>query len=178
MTPLKIGACLTAGEISDHRDWLYDDERDIELQDFISYRGLTSELDDRVAAASAALEGHKGLLGIHGPFEGLDMDCKDPEIRPIITTRFLKAIEAADRVGARQVVLHSPYGRWYAHNRLAKPNYAEEKLGHVHDVMAPVVKRAEEAGVTLVIENIVAVDPATRRQMVDSFQSERGHPWM
>ena len=30
MTPLKIGACLTASEISDHRDWLFDDERDIE----------------------------------------------------------------------------------------------------------------------------------------------------
>jgi len=35
----------------------------------------------------------------------------------------------------------------------------------------PVVKRAQETGITLVIENIEDVDPATRRALVDSFDS-------
>jgi sugar phosphate isomerase/epimerase len=38
-------------------------------------------------------------------------------------------------------------------------------------VLDPVVRRAEEAGITLVIENIEDVDPATRRGLVDSFDS-------
>lgn len=171
MTPLKIGACLKANEIADHREWLFDAERDIELQDFGSHKALTFELDARVEAAKAALEGHTGRLGIHGPFEGLDMDNKDPELRPLITARFLKALEAADRVGAQQMVLHSPYTRWYQWNRLNKPNYDETKLARVHDIMTPVVKAAEKKGITLVIENILDVDPASRRIMVDSFGS-------
>ncbi|MEL6840798.1 MAG: sugar phosphate isomerase/epimerase family protein [Pseudomonadota bacterium] len=172
MPPLKIGACLTAAEIADHQDWLYDADRDIELQDFGSQRGLTIEFEDRVAAAKAALDGHQGRLGIHGPYEGLDMDNKDPEVRPIVTERFLKALEAADRVGARQMVLHSPYTRWYQFNRLAKSNYDATKLGRVHDVMDPVVAAAEDKGITLVIENILDVDPASRRMMVDTFDSD------
>lgn len=172
MTPLKIGACLTTREIATHRDWLFDDARDIELQDFGSFKSLTTELDDRIAAAKAALDGHTGRRGIHGPFEGLDMDNKDPELRPLITARFLKAVEAAERIGAGQVVLHSPYTRWYQNNRLAKPNYDAHKLERIHDVMVPVVKAAKAAGVTLVIENILDVDPATRRMMVDSFGSD------
>ncbi|SLN20154.1 fructoselysine 3-epimerase [Pseudoruegeria aquimaris] len=172
MPPLKIGACLTAGEIETHREWLFDAERDIELQDFGSYKALTAEFEDRISAARAALEGHTGRRGIHGPYEGLDMDNKDPELRPLITARYLKALEAADRIGARQMVLHSPYRRWYAMNRLAKPGYAENLLERVHAIMDPVVQAAEDKGITLVIENILDVDPSHRRAMVDSFGSK------
>lgn len=171
MTPLKIGACLKAAEITDHRDWLFDADRDIELQDFGSHAALNHEFEDRIAAACKALSGHAGRLGVHGPYEGLDMDNKDPEVRPIITARFLKALEAADRIGARQMVLHSPFTRWYQFNRLAKPNYWEDKLARIHAVMSPVIKAAEALGITVVIENIQDVDPASRRAMVDSFGS-------
>lgn len=172
MTPLKIGACLAPHEIAAHRNWLFDADRDLELQGFSRHVDLTTEFDDRITAARTALDGFQGRRGIHGPFEGLDMDNKDPELRPLITARFLKALEAADRVGARQMVLHSPYTRWYASNRLNKPGYAAEKLNRVHDVMTPVVKAAENAGITLVIENIFDVDPAMRREMVNSFDSD------
>ncbi len=171
MTPLKIGACLKIPEISDHRDWLFDMARDIELQDFMTYTALGTEFDDRIAAAKAALDGHTGRLGIHGPYEGLDIDNKDIEMRPLITARFLKALEAADRIGARQMVLHSPYTAWYQNNFFSFPDYAQGKLDRIHDVLGPVVRAAEETGITLVIENIQDVRPETRRSMVDSFGS-------
>ncbi|WP_224380321.1 sugar phosphate isomerase/epimerase [Roseovarius carneus] len=132
MTPLKIGACLKTSESADHRDWLFDAARDIELQDFMSHAALTTGFDDRIAAAKTALDGHTGRLGIHGPFEGLDIDNKDAELRPIITARYLKALEAGDRIGARQMVLHSPYTAWYQHNIFNFPGYAESKLGRIH----------------------------------------------
>lgn len=113
MTPLKIGACLAPHEIADHRDWLFGAGRDIELQGFSTHKDLTTEFEDRIAAAKAALNGFAGRLGLHGPYEGLDMDNKDPEVRPVITARYLKALEAAARIGARQMVLHSPFTRWY-----------------------------------------------------------------
>ncbi len=172
MTPLKIGACLKASDIPAHREWLFDADRDIELQDFVSHDGLVVEVEERFAAAKSALAGHQGRLGIHGPFEGLDMDNKDPELRPLITARFLKAVELAERLGARQVVLHSPYTKWYQNNLFDKADYAEKKLACIHEVLTPVVTAAQTAGVTLVIENIFDNDPVTRRTMVESFNSD------
>lgn len=171
MTPLKIGACLNTSEIPAHRDWLFGADRDIELQDFMSHEALTTEFEDRIAAAKTALVGHAGRRGIHGPFEGLDIDNKDPELRPMITARFLKALEAADRVNARQMVMHSPFTAWYQNNIFSFPGYAETKLDRIHDILNPVVRSAEDMGLTLVIENIQDVRPETRRAMVDSFGS-------
>jgi len=172
MTPLKIGACLNVAEIARHRDWLFDDARDLELQDFMTFDALTTELEDRVAMAKAALDGFSGRIGIHGPFEGLDIDNKDPELRALITRRLLKALEAAERIGARQMVLHSPYTLWYQNNLLVTPDYAEQKRARIHQTLEPVIRAAEDKGITLVIENIHDVDPATRRVMVESFGSD------
>lgn len=115
---MKICAALHASEIALHRDWLFDDAREIEFQDFMTLASLTTELDDRVAAAQAALDGLGGLRGIHGPFEGLDIDNKDRELGPLITARFLKALEAEDHIRARQMVLHSPCTAWSRNNLL------------------------------------------------------------
>lgn len=171
MPPLKIGACLRISEIADHRSWLFDAQRDVELQDFMTQAALGAERADRIIAAKAALAGHGGRLGIHGPYEGLDIDNKDAELRPLITARFLRALEAAEAIGARQMVLHSPYRAWFQNNRLASPGYAEAKQARIHAILGPVVRRAEDAGITIVIENIEDVDPATRRALVDSFAS-------
>lgn len=172
MLPLKIGACLTTADIAAHRDWLFDDARDIELQDFFSHAALTTDRADRIAAARAALEGHTGRRGIHGPFDGLGLDNRDPELRPLITARLCTAVETAAAVGARQMVLHSPYDGWFHNNRLCYDGYADRVQQRVHDVLGPVVRRAETEGVTLVIENIEDVDPATRRGLAESFGSD------
>jgi sugar phosphate isomerase/epimerase len=171
MTLLRIGACLRAAEIAEHKAWLFDAQRDIELQDFMTHAALGPEREDRIAFAKTALSGHGGRVGIHGPYEGLDLDNKDAELRPLITARFLRALEAAEAIGARQMVLHSPYRAWYENNKLASHGYAEAKLERIHKVLDPVVMRAEETGITIVIENIEDVDPSTRRALVDSFSS-------
>lgn len=172
MTPLKIGACLRASQIPDHREWLFDADRDVELQDFMTLDALTKDRDDLISAARHMLDGHQGRVGIHGPFEGLDIDNKDAELRPLITSRFLAALTAAEAVGAVQMVMHSPYTRWYQNNLHSWDGYAESKLARIHDVLKPVIARAEDTGITLVMENIQDVDPATRRMMVDSFESK------
>lgn len=66
MTPLKIGACLAPREIEDHRNWLFDSDRDIELQGFSLHKDLTTEFEDRISAARKALAGFQGRLGVHG----------------------------------------------------------------------------------------------------------------
>ena len=36
MKPFKIGAAMPISEVENHKPWLFDDERDLELQDFVS----------------------------------------------------------------------------------------------------------------------------------------------
>ena len=43
MTPLKIGACLAPLEIQDDRDWLFEANRDIELQGFSTHNGTVRQ---------------------------------------------------------------------------------------------------------------------------------------
>ena len=87
MAPLKFGAFLAPFELQVHRDWLFEANRDIELQGFNTHKDLTVELEERIASANEALRGFECRLGIHGPYEGLDRANKDGEIRPIVTAR-------------------------------------------------------------------------------------------
>lgn len=169
--PLKIGAALGFRDIAAHRDWLFDGARDIELTDLMSHAALTGNWRETVAEARIALDGHAGRLGIHGPFRGLDIDTPDPEVQAIVTARFLTAVEAADAVGARQMVIHSPYDRWFHQNWPMLPDYRERKIGQVRDVLGPVLTRAEALGVTLVVENIQDVDPFERLRLIEALGS-------
>lgn len=171
MTPLKIGAALRASEIADHRAWLFDDARDVEIQDFMTRAALTTERADRIAAVRAALDGHAGRVGIHGPFEGLDIDNKDPEVRPLVSARLVSAVECAAAVGARQMVIHSPYDAWHRNNLLSWPGYAATRAARCAETLGPVLEVCAREGVTLVVENIEDPDPAHRREMVEGIGS-------
>ena len=172
MTPLCIGACLSVSEIATHRDWLFSAPRDIELQDLIGPGKLDGDIGALVTAAKAALDGHTGRLGIHGPFYGLDIDNRDPEVRPIITRRYIRAIEACEALGATQMVLHSPYDAWHFRHVDGMPGYRERKQENVRAVLGPVIDRARVAGVTLVIENIEDVNPHERRWLAEALDPE------
>jgi sugar phosphate isomerase/epimerase len=161
-----------------HRDWLFADARDLELQDFLRPEVLLGDWQGLVAQARAALDGFEGRLGIHGPFYDLALDTADPEIAPLVARRFVTAVEAASALGASQVVLHSPFSTWDWFNfgntpRSGNaPSAREAKLQRVHAILRDAVARAEAEGVTLVIENIEDIDPAFRRDLARSFASD------
>ncbi|MCU4653414.1 sugar phosphate isomerase/epimerase [Roseibacterium sp. SDUM158016] len=177
MTPIRIGAALPVSELATYRDWLIEGQRDLEIQDFFSTEVLLGDWRGRVAEAKAALDGFGGRLGIHGPFVDVPMNCNDPELMPIVTRRFLTGLEAAIALGARQMVVHSPFTIWDYRNFGDKPgggnrpSLKDSIIAACHDVMAPVVKRAEDHGVTLVIENCDDISPMDRLDLARSFDS-------
>ena len=154
MPPLHIGACLRTHDIATHRDWLFAAPRDIELQDLIPPGALDGDVDTLASAAARALDGHSGRLGIHGPFYGLPILCEEIAVRAVVTDRYLKAVAGAERLGATQMVLHSPFNRWYHQHVTVDPEYRDKAFGAVEATLAPVVSRARDAGVELVLENI------------------------
>jgi sugar phosphate isomerase/epimerase len=175
---LRIGAALTLADLPRYRDWLIAGQRDLEIQDFIRTDLLLGDWRSHVQAIRAELEGYEGRLGLHGPFIGVPIDNNDPEVAPIITRRFLTALDICAEMRAVQMVIHSPYSTWDYHNlgndsATAPGETARElKIAAVHEVMASVVRKAEDLGVTLVLENIEDIDPRDRLLLAQSFSSE------
>lgn len=176
MTPLKIGAALKIDTIPTHRDWLFADNRDLEIQDFFQAEVYQAGWQDTVDRAKAAIDGFEGRLGIHGPFHGLDIACPDPDVAPVIGKRYAEAVEAAAALGATQMVVHSPFNNWHEYNRFnfIQPGFdsvVDKVASDVKTVMGDALRLAEAHGVQLVLENIQDITPQIRREMVEIIDS-------
>ncbi|AGT10984.1 sugar phosphate isomerase/epimerase family protein [Paracoccus aminophilus] len=174
MTDLPLlGAAMTTDELAGFRDFILSENRDLELQDFAEIPLLNGDWKSVADRALGLLAGYQGRLGIHGPFWGLNIANPDPDLRALITRKHLQGLEVCDYLGATQMVIHSPYSTWDFHNLDNVPGGRAHArvIAHCHETMAPVVARAEEIGVTMVIENIEDKDPDIRRLLADSFNS-------
>lgn len=176
MTPLKIGAALKIDTILTHRDWLFADNRDLEIQDFFQAEVYQAGWQDTVDRAKAAIDGFEGRLGIHGPFHGLDIACSDPDVAPMIGKRYVEAVEAAAALGAAQMVVHSPFNNWHEYNRFnfIQPGFdsvVDKVASDVKAVMGDALRLGETHGVQLVLENIQDITPQIRREMVEIIDS-------
>lgn len=168
-----LGAALTVKELAAMQDFILAENRDLEIQDFIPADLLNGDWKSVADEANRLLSGYQGRLGIHGPFWGLSIACADPDLRKLTTDKFLKAVEICEYIGATQMVVHSPYSTWDYNNFDNFSDGSAEKWTAelCHETMDPVVRRAEEVGLTLVIENIQDKDPDIRCTLADSFAS-------
>lgn len=167
-----LGAALNLDMVELHRDWLFERNRDLELQDFFEAAVLDGDWRGRAERAKRVLDGWSGRLGIHGPFWGFKIDSEDPEIRAVVTRRLLQGLETAEAIGATQMVIHSPYTTWDHNNMDYNRRGREAIVERTHLTLAAVVKRAEDIGCTLVMENIEDKDPRDRVELVTSFASD------
>ncbi|MDG1969730.1 MAG: sugar phosphate isomerase/epimerase [Paracoccaceae bacterium] len=172
MTPLRIGAALPAIRIARNRDWLLDGHRDLEIQDFTVPEILDGDWVGVARFIREALDGYEGRLGIHGPYDGLAIASRDPLIRQVVAKRMDQGLDAAAAIGATQMVVHSPFTTWEHFNHGSKPAAREQVIEQALMTMRPAVKRAEDQGVTLVLENIEDVDPAVRVDLAARFESQ------
>lgn len=174
MTGLPLlGAAMTVRELETLRDFVLSRHRDLELQDFCLPGALDADWRPAADRARALLAGYRGRLGIHGPFWGLHIASPDAGIRKVVTRRMMQGLEVCEAVGATQMVIHSPYITWDYNNL---DNFADRSayaavIEHAHQTLADVVRRAEETGVTMVVENIMDKDPDIRRVLAESFGS-------
>lgn len=172
MTTLPIlGAAMTLNDLELHRDWVLEHQRDLELQSFVDAEILNGDWTPLAERAKRLLDGHTGRLGIHGPFWGFVIGSQDPEIRAVVAKRLEQGLKVCEVIGATQMVIHSPFTTWSYNNLTANPGELEKLNERVRLNMAEAVKRAEDIGCTMVIENIEDKDPALRVALADSFAS-------
>ncbi|MBI1383907.1 MAG: TIM barrel protein [Rhizobiales bacterium] len=158
------------------REFLFERDRDVEIQDLIPVEAARGDgWREFSSRARAAFDGHRGRIGIHGPFWGFAIDTPDPDVRAIAQARLdvgLEALIAATRGrGGAHMVLHSPFTTWGWYNRGTKRQTRDETAECVHLCLAPAVRKAEDHGIVLVIENVEDKDPAERVALAASFAS-------
>ena len=166
-----LGAALTLDMLALHRDWMLSAPRDLELQSFCLPHVLNGDLGPPIARAKQLIDGLEGRIGIHGPYLGFSIDTADPDIALIVQARMLKALEVCAALGATQMVIHSPITSWDHGNQQVTAYDATIQIERVRFTLGPVLKRAVDMGVGLVLENIEDVDPAARCRMVDVLKS-------
>ena len=167
-----IGAALAVPELAQFRDWLFDKDRDLELQTFHEPGVISGDWIPHADEARRVLSGFRGRLGIHGPFWGFTIDSPDPDIRRLVAHRMNTGLDICAAVGATQMVIHSPYTTWDHNNLDSYATARSSVIETVHDTLKGIVRRAEDQGVTLVIENIEDIDPLDRLRLAQSFNSD------
>lgn len=166
-----VGVALMVEHLERHHNWLIEGQRDLELQDFYHPDVLDGDWADRVAVARRWLAGYDGRMGIHGPFQELPLNARDPAIRAVVRRRLEQGLEAAEAIGATHVVIHSPFTTWDSHHIDAAPGGVEAAIAQCHQTLGPLVKRAEEIGTMFVIENIEDKNPHLWAALARSFDS-------
>ncbi|WP_428688738.1 sugar phosphate isomerase/epimerase family protein [Roseibium sp.] len=167
-----LGAALNLNSFETHRELMLEKPRDLELQDFWSPNVLNGNWMPLVERARTLLDGHKGRLGIHGPFIGLSMAEPDPDVRDVVKKRLRQGLEICEALGATQMVVHSPDSAWSYYNLDLYDNGRERHMETCHLTMKDAVRQAEDIGCELVLENIEDMDPSSRLKMAESFGSE------
>ncbi len=164
-----LGAALAHEDLAAHRDWLLEAPRDLELQAFVDAEVLDGDWSGLAADTVRLLDGHTGRLGIHGPFWGFTIASYEPEVRKIVTRRFQQALDVCAAVKGTHVVIHSPFTTWGYNHRGLYPKDAARTVEAARETLAPVLSRAADMGVTLMLENIEDIDPADRAALCEAL---------
>jgi sugar phosphate isomerase/epimerase len=173
MSKPVLGAALSIKSIPAHRDWLLERQRDLEIQDFFRADLLDGDWRNAAGDIKQMLSGHTGRLGIHGPFWGFKIDSQDPMIRQVVTKRLLQGLDAAEFLGATQMVIHSPFTTWDHNNLDLYPDSRGNLVERVRATLAEVIARAENIGCEIVIENIEDRDPRDRVRLAKALESAK-----
>jgi len=169
----RLGVAVTFDALDTLRDWIFDHDRALEIQDFADPDTLAGDTAPLVEQYNHALDGFSGEMGIHGPFLGFDIASHDAEIRGIVTKRLLQGLEIADALDATHMVVHSPFSKWHTQNFLNFETMRAQMFEDAIEALSPAVKRAEDIGCTMVLENILDVVPADRRELAEAIDSPR-----
>jgi sugar phosphate isomerase/epimerase len=173
MTDLPIlGAALNVDTLEMHRDLMLEKQRDLELQDFVDAETLNGDWQPLAGRIRGLLDGHQGRVGIHGPFWGFTIDTMDVDIREVVKKRLWQGLDVCEALGGTHMVVHSPYSTWDFNNLDNDDKARTRKIELCHLTLKDAVRRAEDIGCELVIENIEDKDPYARIELAESFGSE------
>lgn len=147
-------ATYSLQQVQEYRPWAEELGCGLELHDFVDPALLAGELTPHLIAHKEALQGFGGQIGLHGAFYDMVCASVDPEIVTITRKRYLQSVQIAAELGASYVVFHMNYM-----GGLKLANYRVGWHQRQVDFWGSFVAEAEKLGITVLLENMWAVDP-------------------
>jgi len=138
---------------------------DRQLQPELGFHGADLDLlaNQDLERVAAELQQAGLAITIHAPFMDLNPGALDPIVRDATRQRLEQALAAADRLGAKLMVVHPGYDQWhYDHN----PQLWFDRALPFFQQLLPTV---EQAGVRIAVENIFETSPDTLIQLVTAI---------
>ncbi|NWG02504.1 MAG: sugar phosphate isomerase/epimerase [Syntrophaceae bacterium] len=102
---------------------------------------------------------------LHGPFMDLSPGGVDRRVKEVTFDRFLKTIELARFFKPKMIVFHPGYERWKFDGNVKL--WLESSL----QTWRPLVKEAEELGLSLAIENVFEENPDSIKILLEEIHS-------
>jgi sugar phosphate isomerase/epimerase len=128
---------------------------------------LDASRQEDLQRISKALEENQLEVSIHGPFMDLSPGGVDQKIKEVTRDRLLKTIELAHFFNPKMIVFHPGYERWKFDGNINL--WLESSL----ETWRPLVKEAEERGLTLAIENVFEEGPEPIKRLLEGIHSPR-----
>lgn len=123
---------------------------------------------DKDAKSLAEVLRQNGLeTTIHAPFMDLSPGGVDRKIKEVTLERFLRTMEFAVFFKPRAIVFHPGYEKWTFNGNVQL--WLESSL----KTWKPLVKEAEELGLTLAVENVFEDDPESLTMLLEAIDSPR-----
>ncbi|HHV35725.1 MAG TPA: sugar phosphate isomerase/epimerase [Syntrophomonadaceae bacterium] len=150
------------------QDWNYCLEHFdvVELQDFIMPDNLDNPkiIDEYLGM----LSGFTGEVTLHGPYLNLVPTSIDNKVKEVAELRYLQAVEAANKLGAHKLVIHSFYDTTTGYSK-----YDDLWLEGNVLFWDAFLQKIKGSGVTILLENVHDKIPDTFVKMLELLDSSQ-----
>jgi len=132
---------------------------------YFSAEDLDSCQEKDVKQLSETLRGNALEITLHGPFMDLSPGGADQRVKQVTSDRFLKMIEMAVVFKPKTIVFHPGYEKWKFNGNV------DLWLASSLHTWKPLMKEAEELGLTLAIENVFEDSPGPLKVLLEEIDS-------
>lgn len=140
-------------------------ERKVNPEVYLSGEVYDSLNREELSTISAALKDNGLSTTMHAPYADLNPGSPERLVREATLRRFHQVMDVAEVIGPRVIVLHPGFDRWrFGESR-------ELWLNHSVNTWREVLKRAEEIGCTLAIENVFEDEPSNLKALFEAVDS-------
>jgi len=134
---------------------------------YFSAEDLDACHEEDLQRLSRTLQENQLEVSIHGPFMDLSPGGVDQRIKEVTRERLLKTIQLAHFFNPRVIVFHPGYESWKFDGNVKL--WLESSL----QTWRPLVRKAEETGLTLAVENVFEESPDPIKNLLEEIHSPR-----
>jgi sugar phosphate isomerase/epimerase len=140
-------------------------ENRIHPEIYFSAEDLDTCQDQEVEQLSKTLQKNQLEITLHGPFMDLSPGGVDQRIKEVTIDRISKTIQLANVFRPKMIVFHPGYEKWKFDGNVKL--WLESSL----QTWRPLVKEAEEMGLTLAVENVFEESPDSIKALLEEIHS-------